>query len=127
MKLGDKLFVYGSLRSSGSRHDVIRDGVRFLSIDILSGALIYRIPNGPFPFPGLKVEEWYNQDNQVVGETYEITDEYLPSMLDRFEGYPMLYSRIVVETDMGFSAWVYTFNGDVRQEDLIETGDWINQ
>jgi gamma-glutamylcyclotransferase (GGCT)/AIG2-like uncharacterized protein YtfP len=124
VKVGDFIFVYGSLRKGGGKHYILQNGTRYICNDTLPDAVLYNIPNGSFPFPGLKL---VTKGSEVIGDVLEITDEFLPATLDRFEGYPELYSRQKVETNSGHVAWVYVFNHEVDEKNLITSGDWLDR
>lgn len=125
MKKGDKLFVYGSLRTGQGMDLSIRSGARFLCMDKING-LLYE----PSWFPGVKRldvdENDFNPNlSTVVGEVYEITDDAMPRQLDSYEGYPNLFDRIQVETERSHLVWVYTYNPTVGDNQLVSGGDWL--
>jgi len=125
MKLGDLVFVYGTLRVSGDRHSLLSGRTRLIQEDYLARVRLYNITEGSFPFPGLILSG--SIDDSVVGDVLEIADPNLPATLDRYEGYPSLYSRHRVLTEGGYDCWVYTWNGDVSEERRIPSGDWLNR
>lgn len=121
--VGDKLFLYGTLRKEGSRGDIpVQYNSKELGRGTLQGARMYTIQG---QFPGLKLTS--NPDDTVYGEVIEIVQYDLPRLLDHIEGYPFLYDRQVVKLSDGTDAWVYTFNRDVHEDDYIKSGDWMNR
>jgi len=123
MKVGDKLFVYGTLRpprvqhGPGSNANRMMDGeAKYIGPDKINGA-IYHLGG----FPGIKLDD---TEGEVVGDVYEIVEPTLPPRLDRYEGYPELYTREVVKTFEGREAWVYVYNGRVDRMYRIPSGDW---
>lgn len=116
-KVGDNIFVYGTLRKGQHAHGLIKDDVIFVADTVMPGMLMYNIGGGAFP--GLK-----QGSGLVHGEVYKITGASLPARLDRYEGYPDLYQRMQLQTESGDMAWVYVFNRDVKESQLIASGDW---
>jgi hypothetical protein len=66
----------------------------------------------------------------VHGEVFRIRDVAIVALLDAYEGYDAddptqgLYNRTQVESETGRMVWVYTYNGPVIADQLIESGDW---
>ena len=122
MKVGDLLFVYGTLRR-GERADLGREEIRctFLGEDHINGK-IYNVGT----FPGLIAEAMHFDPGKpfVTGDVFRLRDESIISQLDHYEGYPHLYNRIETETAKGLHVWAYTYNHDVTEERLILSGDW---
>jgi len=131
MKKGDLLFVYGTLRR-GERADLAKGqnsfGVSFVGEDRINGKM-YNIGS----FPGLKIPECLNQEmcdgfcescDAIVGDVFRVREESITALLDAYEGYPFMYDRRVVTMESGRKAWVYTYNYEVKDDSLIESGDW---
>lgn len=140
MKVGDQIFVYGTLRRNerASLHsDFYSYGVNFLGNDRLNGKLYHL---GSFPgvkdvFPiqndGHDDELVFNSDFPiVVGEAFRIRDASIIAHLDAYEGYRAdapttgLYNRCQVFSEAGRRVWVYVYNGMVIPEQRIPSGDW---
>ena len=135
MKKGDELFVYGTLRR-GERADLHRSAcqfsVEYLGRDKINGKL-YSLG----PYPGIKLIPSLNGDFDsslplVVGDAFYIKDSSVCANLDAYECYNPeaptqgLYDRTQVVAESGRIVWVYVFNGPVIEDQLIETGDWLN-
>lgn len=89
----DKLFVYGSLKSGGSAHHLLRDAKIVDDKAELRGYDLEVLPEGWVGVvPG---------NGNVVGEIYEIDDAVFP-ILDDYEGSE--YRRIRVGRNR---TWVY--------------------
>lgn len=116
IQLGDKVFVYGTLRMGEGNHRLMVGRAKFLTETTMPGLKMYNLGY----CPGVKEEG----NGKIVGELFEVTDETLPASLDRLEGYPRLYDRKKIMTEAGFEAWVYIFNHDLSGESAIKTGDW---
>lgn len=116
--LGSKICVYGSLRPGAYAYHIMRGSSRHIGEVTIPNAAIYSLGG----FPGLKQKEGC----QVVGDLLEITDASLPARLDQYEGYPDFYTRQVIETSEG-PAWVYLFNGEVSEDQFVQSGDWLNR
>lgn len=130
MKVGDLVFVYGTLRRGESSS--LSESPRFANLATFVGESringdIYKLGW----FPGVKLpeeQEPFDADKPtVVGEVFKIDALILPNMLDTYEGYPHLYGKKEVYTEHDHVAWVYTYNGGVEPETRIATGDWKNE
>lgn len=116
MKKGDKIFVYGTLRPTGCNGRLLEGRANHLGNNRIEGATLYNLGW----FPGVKL----GGGSQVEGDLFEITCDTLPDSLDRYEGYPQLYDRQIVQTVDGQETWVYTYNYDVSDERIIKEGVW---
>ena len=116
-KEGDNLFLYGTLRTGQRAFYKLEGKVDYLGLTTLSGASLYHLGG----FPGLKLED----NGTIRGELFRVTDKTLFQTLDKYEGYPYLYDRQYLETTDG-PAWVYVFNGEVKPETKIVSGDWFH-
>ena len=129
MKKGDLIAVYGTLRR-GERAALDKGfysyGVDFIGADRIS-AKMYHLGS----FPGVKsVTDFDETLPTVVVEVFRIRDASIIAILDAYESYNSeqptqgLYNRCQVETERGRTAWVYTFNGMVIEDQRIDGGDW---
>jgi gamma-glutamylcyclotransferase (GGCT)/AIG2-like uncharacterized protein YtfP len=131
MKKGDLIFVYGTLRR-GERADLAKQarnfGVDYIGVDRINGRL-YHLGS----FPGLKrdqTEEFTAGAPVVTGEVFRIRDNSVAALMDAYESYRPddpehgLYNRCQVQTEEGRTAWVYTYNHPVIEEQRIPGGDW---
>lgn len=122
---GDLLFVYGTLRK-GEAADLSKGqsawGVDYLATDEINGCL-YHIG----AYPGAKLESMPEFDPTkpaIVGEVFRTRDQSIIAILDAYEGYPYLYTRLQTMTRDGRLVWVYVYNPPVIPDQLIESGDW---
>ncbi|AEJ44345.1 gamma-glutamylcyclotransferase family protein [Alicyclobacillus acidocaldarius] len=111
-------FVYGTLRKDQPNRTVVEPYlVSELGMGQIRGAMY-----DWGAFPAVTLEE----DGVVVGEWVKVTEEGLKA-LDRLEGYPQLYDRVIVkDLANGLRGWVYCVpkqkvNGNAR----VESGDWV--
>lgn len=116
MKVGDLIFVYGTLRRGLHNHRVMGDDCTFLDYATCPDVRIYDI-NGYFP--GVQYAPGY----QVLGELFQIEDESVIERLDRLEGHPRHYRREIMPTSGG-PAWIYIYQFPVRENQAIPSGDW---
>lgn len=119
MKVGDKLFVYGTLRPGHGANNFLNGRASHVGEDRIHG----RMYNMGW-FPGVRLDE---QESIIIGDVYEIEDEGLPAVLDTYEGYPNLYGRKLVKTEGGEDVWVYEINVVSASRPVIESGDWNNR
>jgi gamma-glutamylcyclotransferase (GGCT)/AIG2-like uncharacterized protein YtfP len=114
----DALFVYGSLRSEfdNAHARLLREEADFMGRATVRGSLFR---NGIFP--GYRNEP----DGIVQGELWKLREpESTLAALDEYEG--DVYSRISATTNLG-EAWIYLYNGVVKQEERILSGDFVAQ
>ena len=115
MHVHDKIFVYGTLKQGFGANSILQGRAEFITDDRIEGSL-YNLG----AFPGYKT----SGSGMVAGEVYEITDENLPAMLDSYENYPSLYTRVKMHTEKGYNAWVYVINENMYEKNLIQEGVW---
>lgn len=107
MNITNKLFVYGILKR-GFQLDLRNKECIFLGEAILPSANLYHLGGGV----GMKMEE----GGRAFGEVFDIPPD-LWAWLDRIEGHPYNYRRIIVEPilyklgDGGINVetWAYEF------------------
>lgn len=127
---GELLFVYGTLRrdcTSGAHATYLADA-QFIARATLNGKL-FRVSY----YPALVLDE---NAGKVTGEVYQLASAEQLARLDAYEEctYPALpqqeYQRLQVQvlTDAGahLSAWVYAYQRNCDQLELIASGDFLN-
>lgn len=110
--MSDVLFVYGSLRSEfDNRHArLLRAKAQLAGRATVRGS-IFLIGK----YPGYRREP----DGVVQGEHWRLREpEATLAALDDYEG--ALYSRVVID-----NAWIYLYNGNVRADQRILSGDFL--
>lgn len=118
MKTGDKIFVYGTLRPGRGAYKTFIEGrAEHVSTTRIRGRM-YDLGS----YPGVRLE--YDEDDWVTGDLFTITDDKLPDMLDRYEGYPNYYDRRMVATEDGHDTWVYEFGVVPPAASLVSSGEW---
>lgn len=126
MQKGDLIFVYGTLRLGESSS--LGESSRFTGLANHKGES--RINGSIYDlgwYPGVKAPDnkaFHPDEDTVTGDVFSIDDDFLPRMLDAYEGYPHLYNRKKVMTENGDLAWVYTYNSRCREESRIDSGNW---
>lgn len=125
-----QLFVYGSLRSGfrSPAYEYISRFFTFIGEAKVRGAL-YDMGEYPAAVPSM-------EDKFITGELYTITNEsefsWAIGQLDDYEGVTVeddeekLYYRDLAEVlinDSTTRAWMYWYNGDVSNKQLITSGD----
>jgi gamma-glutamylcyclotransferase (GGCT)/AIG2-like uncharacterized protein YtfP len=110
------VFVYGTLLSGEPNHRRLR-GARLVAAARTEPRYTL-VSLGPYP---ALIE---GGATSVTGEVYDVDDELLGA-LDRFEGVPTLYRRVVVHLLGGSVAQGYVLAGESgRKCRLIPGGDW---
>lgn len=116
---------YGNLRREFRYQDdlEVRDKLRFIRLCTVTGEL-YDFGEYPGLLPG---------QDPVVIELYEVVDNRVFQILDRFENYdPARPSeseyirRCVHIEEAAVDAWIYWMNTDVSRPQKICSGDWVS-
>jgi len=129
----DLLFVYGTLRQD-SRHEMYRELARhaaYIGMGRVRGTL-----RDLGEYPGLV--DRGGGDAEVHGELYELEEpERTLALLDEYEGcgphdpepheFVRKEAEVLTESPDAVRAWVYVYNGDPTEGDLIATGDYLNR
>lgn len=117
------VFVYGTLLSGSCN-----PAGRMVDAEVVGPATI---PGQIYDlgwYPGFKRQSVVEEPSLVKGELIRIDEEGL-ERLDAYEGCPHLYSRaeITAITDDGeaIPAYVYEYNGNVHEDDVIPHGDFL--
>ena len=113
-----KLIVYGTLMSGESNHRFCRNAVNITPCTI-TGTLY----DTGYGFPAFVPEG----ENTVTAELIEIPFEDWEAV-DRLEGYPRLYDRLMfpakLEDGSEVSGWVYVMHNLPEMAQVIESGSW---
>ena len=98
------VLVYGSLKQGLYNHIFMR-GAKFMGNDTVKGYKLVDL--GPYP-TAVKIPDSIEcKEPYIKGELYEIDEEIL-ERLDGLEGYPNLYQRTVVKTDLQEEVYLYS-------------------
>jgi gamma-glutamylaminecyclotransferase len=111
-----RVFVYGTLLRGEHNHRFLRNSQFIGEAQTTPGFALYDL--GYFP-------AMVRADEGVVhGEVFEVDDATLRA-LDRLEGYPILYQRVLVDLADGSQALTYLQTQDqVRGRARIPSGSW---
>ncbi len=111
-----QVFVYGTLKCGGHNH-------RLLEKDTFLGE--HRTPPrytmyslGSFPAVTRR------GNTAIRGEVYRISKQTF-ARLDRLEGYPSFYNRVLIDTRYG-KAWMYVMDDALHGHPIITSGNWRN-
>ena len=105
------MFSYGTLLLGGSRYMHIEDGVARHE----PAQLRARIIATGADYPGLELSD--SDGDTVDGVLLHPNAPGLAGwmqLLDRIEGHPRLFSRVLCRVDAGRLAWVYVWKGERR-------------
>lgn len=124
MKIGDLIFVYGTLKHGFGANSFMQGRSTYVGEDRVNGKM-YSMGG----FPGFKAvaeagARFHPDEPTVTGEVYVVADEQLPTMLDNYEGYPTHYGRSQYQTENGHTVWVYDYKPDVYDRLFIPSGVW---
>lgn len=74
-------------------------------------------------FPGLL----HHGNSKIEIEVYKVVDNITFARLDRLEGYPNFYNRMIIETEFGY-AWIYYNPLQERyiNAPTVESGNWVS-
>lgn len=118
-----KVFVYGTLRSMGRNHSLLRTlDATFVTKGTVKGTLYVA---DSLPMLG-------SEPGVVLGEVYEVKDAFIP-VLDNFEGHPTWYVRQITSVtaedgkEIQVSAyWMpYSRLYEHKNRILLTSGDYI--
>lgn len=112
-----RVFVYGTLRTGGSNHQLLQ-GQCLLGVFTTEAA--YRLYDFG-DYPGAMMQG----STALVGEVYQIDADCLAE-LDALEETPWFYSRSLITTDWG-EAWIYTLVQAPADAQLLRHGDWLQR
>jgi gamma-glutamylcyclotransferase (GGCT)/AIG2-like uncharacterized protein YtfP len=106
-----KVAVYGTLRQGFHNHFLL-EGSKFLGKTKTEP--IFSMHGNLIP--------WVRPDGNtaITVEVYEVDQDTMRS-LDFLEGYPVYYSRVLINTEFGL-CWIYF--RDQESDGIIESGDW---
>ena len=111
-----KVFCYGTLKFGFGNNDLLQNSEFVGKAETLP--VFTMISMGWFPacLP--------DGDRIIKGEVYKVDDDVLED-LDRLEGHPSFYKRIMVNTNLGDS-WMYVLNrlDYSSNSPVIESGEW---
>ena len=118
----EKVFVYGTLRKGGHYHHLLEDST-FLINGFVPGEM-YSLG----AYPAVVISD--DCSLKVYGEVFSVTEDVL-SKLDKLEGHPEFYLRIMqkieIENGRPVNAWIYVISEDEIKGDLkkVDSGDWF--
>ena len=124
MKVGDLLFVYGTLRPGECADLSKRDGVKHLGSDAVNGEL-YDL--GWYPGAVAAPCQFDTGAPSIKGDVFELLEESIIATLDGYEGYPNLYDRIQTHTAQGRCVWIYVYRHAITPLQRIDNGDWLGR
>lgn len=108
------VFVYGSLKAGHFNHSLLSNA-DFISIH-RTEAVFTMVNLGAYP------AVLCNGSTSIQGEIYGIDYATLIA-LDKLEGYPEYYDRIIIQTEFG-EAWMYTRAKEKKKYPVIKSGIW---
>jgi len=111
-----KVFVYGSLRKGGRLHGALNGCELVTTCRTKPEYNLRSLKTFPALCPG--------GETAVLGEVYEVS-EATKMRLDQIEGHPHLYVRTPIVVGDDLEVETYLFHHNAKDEDLIESGDWI--
>jgi gamma-glutamylcyclotransferase (GGCT)/AIG2-like uncharacterized protein YtfP len=119
------VFVYGTLRSDGSR-----PASSFVDAEVVGPATVVGLIYDLGWYPGFKPAPIDEEDYLVYGELI-LVDEKGLNALDAYEGCPDLYTRqkwyAHTEDNYLQPTFIYVYNYEIDPEDLIVSGDYIKE
>lgn len=111
----NRVFVYGTLRPGGRNHGYLASA-RHLGPHT-TAAIFTLLDTGPYP------AALDRGTTALVGDVFAVDDDTFAA-LDVLEGYPVHYTRRLLDTGFG-AAWIYLW---IAARDanwrIIEHGDW---
>ncbi len=123
------LFVYGTLRSQGVYHHMIKDYIKYIQPAWTYGTLFhYAFKNdlGYYPY----ITEGINKIQGELVCLFKVKEIF--SIIDDFEDNGIIYERILksvfTENKIGHLSWIYFIKkGSEKKGRYIPSGDWIKE
>lgn len=109
--------VYGSLKRAFHNHHHYLQNSDFVGNDTVSGFDMYSLGGFPGIVPNSEAE------SPVSVEIYDVNRATL-ERLDRLEGHPHFYERVLVFTDTGKQVNIYVYKGDTDDLYRVKSGCW---
>lgn len=119
IEASNKVFVYGTLKSGYGNHGWLK-GASLVSRAKLFG---YSLKHG-HAFPAMYKDGTAPEERSVFGEIYQIDADILGD-LDRLEGVPNHYQRILVNCGKEGKLWTYVQHKPLFQFSRVVDGNWI--
>jgi gamma-glutamylcyclotransferase (GGCT)/AIG2-like uncharacterized protein YtfP len=125
------LFVYGTLKKGFYNNSILEKGNAIFEGDSeIENFVLISLSVFPMAF---FVKE---KEHKIIAERYSIDDVTL-KRLDRLEGYPSFYNRMIATDTKGNKGWIYInpspvpiffeeifLSFDVKREDYLADGNW---
>lgn len=114
------VFVYGSLKKGFFNHSLIDENPRnrLIRKGFVTGYKLYLL----WSYPGIKPA---SPEDKIFVELYSLTDEVF-ERIDRLER-GANYTTVKVEDDAGKEGLLYVYNGEVKEENLVPSGNWTKE
>lgn len=109
------LAVYGTLKKGFSNHRLIQNCKFIGEYETLPIFTMYSL--GPYP------AVVHHGNTSITVEIYKIESEEIAKKLDRLEGYPHLYTKEIISTEVG-DLIIYLFNQSTHDCKIITSGKW---
>lgn len=109
------LAVYGTLKKGFHNHRLIEHCKFIGEYETLPIFTMYSL--GPYP------AVVHHGNTSITVEIYKIETESLAKKLDALEGYPRLYTKEIIHTEVG-DLVIYLFNQPINGYKIIESGKW---
>jgi len=111
------MFVYGTLKRGFSNHRLMGQS-KYLGKTLVPGLKMFSMGG----FPGC-IKSGDN-DDEVIGELYEVTSEEVLQDLDWLEGHPDFYRRTEVNTFHGIAETYLVDPSYIQGRSIVSDGDW---
>lgn len=108
------ILVYGSLRKGEYNYEYFKEGLEYVKTVQIPNYKLYSLGS----YPGIKK----SNGNNIICDLMKVTDEKYGNSIDRME-LGAGYSSTLVDIE-GVKAILYPYEGSVREEDLVDSGDW---
>ena len=104
-----RVFVYGTLKP-GRGNNSLLGASKLLGYTTTVERFALGGEGVPYAFPESVVPQEMRSRlcHPVYGALYQMDSMYVARQLDGLEGYPHLYNRRVITTELGPNAWIYT-------------------
>lgn len=108
------ILVYGSLRKGEYNYEYFKQGLEYIKTVEIPNYKLYSLG----AYPGIKE----SKNSSIICDLMKVTDSKYGDGIHRME-LGAGYSYRVINVD-GVEAIIYPYEGNIREEDLVESGDW---
>lgn len=114
------IFVYGTLKRNHGAYHLHEEMTEYVGEATADGSMW---SCGAFP------AVIFSDEGKVKGEVFKVLDRDVVPILDRYEGVPYLYTRVIIKVTLEngeeVEALSYEYARDTSNLEKVESGVWL--